>query len=400
MLSAAVRHPPLGALARAFHASAPRLQAAPALAELSSKGLSVTSAPVGKPLVPLKDLVFGKTFTDHMLSVEWTAEKGWLPARIHPYEKLHFDPSAIVLHYGLACFEGMKAYKDKAGNIRLFRPQMNMQRLWKSAHRLALPTFDQKALLELLEDLLKVDEKWIPNERGYSVYIRPTIIGTQESLGVGASNRALLFVILSPVGPYYKSGFAAVSLKATNEYTRAWPGGTGDAKIGANYAPGIRPQIEAGKEGYSQNLWLFGKEDFITEAGTMNFFALLTNEKGEKELVTPPLDGTILPGVTRDSMLTLARDWKEFKVSERPITMAELSKAADEGRLHEAFGAGTAAIVAPIKAIKYKGRDIPVPLDPSNPASQAGPLALRFADTIMAVQYGEKEYRDWSVVVK
>jgi branched-chain amino acid aminotransferase len=173
----------LPSLCRSFHASAPRLQnAASKLTELSASRLTIEKVAAPKPLVPLKDLVFGKTFTDHMLTVNWTDKEGWLDPKIHAYSKISLDPSAIVFHYGMECFEGMKAYKDKAGNIRLFRPDMNAKRLWKSAHRLALPTFDQAAFLELLKQLMKVEDRWIPNERGYSVYIRPTMIGTQVGL--------------------------------------------------------------------------------------------------------------------------------------------------------------------------------------------------------------------------
>ncbi|KAJ3050216.1 branched-chain-amino-acid aminotransferase, partial [Quaeritorhiza haematococci] len=281
----------------------------------------------------------------------------------------------------------------------MFRPDMNMNRLHRSCKRLTLPTFDREELLECIKELLRVDEKWIPGERGYSLYLRPTVIATQESLGVGPSNKALLFVICSPVGPYYKTGFSAVSLYATKKYVRAWPGGTGDAKLGANYAAGIRPQIEVAKDGYQQILWLFGKEDLVTEVGTMNFFCYWINESGQKELLTPPLDGTILPGVTRDSILSLAKQWGEFTVSERPISMPQIEAAAKEGRLLELFGAGTAAIVSPIKKIHYDGRDVNVPLDPSDPKAQAGPLARRFADIIMGIQYGEVPHK-WSVVVE
>lgn len=206
-----------------------------------------------------------------------------------------------------------------------------------------------------------------------------------------------MFVICSPVGPYYKTGFSAVSLYATKDYVRAWPGGTGDSKVGGNYAPGIRPQLQAAQDGYQQMLWLFGENDNVTEVGTMNFFAYLINEKGEKELVTPDLDGTILPGVTRDSILTLAREWNEFTVSERSISMKEIISAKNDGRLLELFGAGTAAIVSPIKRIHYKGSNYEIPLDPSNPSSQTGPLTKRLADTIMGIQYGEIPHK-WSIL--
>ncbi|KAI8609730.1 aminotransferase [Chytriomyces sp. MP71] len=352
-----------------------------------------------KTIPPNKDLVFGQTFADHMLEIDWTKADGWAPPRIHQYGNLSLAPSATVFHYGMECFEGMKAYKDAKGTIRMFRPDMNMNRFLRSCQRLTLPDFDKKELLECIKKLVLVDERWIPSERGYSLYLRPTAIATQESLGVGPSSKSKIFVISSPVGPYYKTGFAAVSLSATSHYVRAWPGGTGDAKVGGNYAPGIRPQMEVGQKGYAQNLWLFGENDNLTEVGTMNLFVFWKNQDGNLELVTPPLDGTILPGVTRDSILTLARQWGEFKVSERSVTMPDVTQAIDEGRLLEMFGAGTAAIVSPIKNIYYKGRDWAIPLDPKNASSQAGVLTKRFADTIMSIQYGEVEH-EWSVVVK
>ena len=219
----------------------------------------------------------------------------------------------------------------------------------------------------------------------------------------------MIFVIASPVGPYYKTGFSAVSLYASTKYVRAWPGGTGDAKIGGNYAPGILPQLEVAKDGFQQILWLFGPEMNVTEGklltiffslivGTMNFFMLWKNEDGDKELITPPLDGTILPGVTRDSILKLTKEWNEFGVREASITMADVSKASKENRILEMFGAGTAAIVSPIKRIQFDGVDYSIPLDPSNPNSQAGPLTKRLADHIMGIQYGEIPH-EWSVVL-
>jgi branched-chain amino acid aminotransferase len=310
------------------------------LAELSRAALTITPTTSPKPKLPPAQLTFGATFSDHMLRVHWTAAEGWGAPAITPYGQICLDPSAVVFHYGLECFEGMKAYKDRAGLLRLFRPDMNMRRLAKSCHRLTLPTFHEGELLECIKELVRRDRDWVPEARGYSLYLRPTAIGTQTSLGVGPSNRAMLFVIASPVGPYYKTGFAAVSLYATKEFVRAWPGGTGDSKVGGNYAPGIRPQIQVAQQGYAQNLWLFGPQDNITEVGTMNLFLLWTNEQGQRELVTPPLDGTILPGVTRDSILALARGWGEFEVSERPITMPQVVQALKEKRVHEMFGAG------------------------------------------------------------
>ncbi|RIA82558.1 aminotransferase [Glomus cerebriforme] len=333
-----------------------------------------------------------------MLAIEWNANQGWSDPIIKPYEKISLEPSAMVFHYSFECFEGLKAYKDKDSNIRLFRPELNMKRFKKSAARLSLPHFNGDELLECLKKFIRLDEHWVPAEKGYSLYIRPSLIGTQESLGVGATSRALLFIICSPVGPYYKTGFKAVRLLATTDYVRAWPGGTGDAKIGGNYAPCVKPQIEAAERGFQQNLWLFGADDEITEVGTMNCFVLLKNEQGETELVTPPLDGTILAGVTRDSILSLARSWNEFKVSERKITMLEVVKAQEEGRLLEMFGTGTACIVSPIKGVHYRGRDLDIPLDPKNPSNNAGPTAKRFMDALVGIQYGEIPH-EWSVIV-
>ncbi|KAJ1964656.1 branched-chain-amino-acid transaminase bat2 [Dispira parvispora] len=351
-----------------------------------------------KPLIPNHELVFGKSFSDHMLLTAWDSKYGWHAPEIKPYGPLELEPSSVVFHYAFTCFEGMKAYKDKQGRIRLFRPDMNMKRMNHSAARLALPTFDGNEYIKCLKELLRTDSRWVPDERGYSLYLRPTLMGTEEVLGVRASNEALLFTICSPVGPYFSSGFNAVSLYANVHEVRAWPGGVGDAKLGANYAPTIKPAEEAAKHGCQQVLWLIGENHQLMEVGAMNIFVYWINKQGKPELVTPALNGTILPGVTRDSILSLARSWGEFEVKEGTITMGEISEASDEGRLLEVFGSGTAAIVSPVKHILYLGKDIHVPLDPKNPKSQAGPLTKRFNETIMAIQYGEVPH-EWSVVI-
>ncbi|RAL59191.1 hypothetical protein DID88_006646 [Monilinia fructigena] len=319
-----------------------------------------------------------RSFTDHMLSIEWTASEGWQPARITPYQNLSLDPASCVFHYAFECFEGMKAYKDKNGNVRLFRPTKNMERMNKSSSRIALPTFDQAAVIELIS--------------------KPTMIGTQKTLGVGPPGSALLYVIASPVGPYYPTGFKAVSLEATDYAVRAWPGGVGDKKLGANYAPCILPQLEAAKRGFHQNLWLFGEEEFVTEVGTMNMFVAIKNKEGQKELITAPLDGTILEGVTRDSVLSLAREKlaKEgWIISERKYTMRELADASKGGRLLEAFGSGTAAVVSPVRNISWKGDLVECGLRPDQ---EAGEIALKMKEWIEARQYGDEEH-EWSYVV-
>ncbi|KZZ91445.1 branched-chain amino acid aminotransferase, cytosolic [Moelleriella libera RCEF 2490] len=366
---------------------------------LDASRLSVTETQSPKPLSEPETLVFGKEFTDHMLSVEWTIEDGWLDPKITPYQNLSLDPATCVFHYAFECFEGMKAYKDKDGRVRLFRPDKNMARLNGSAARIALPTFEPTSLIELIGKLTKLDARFIPQKRDYSLYLRPTLIGTQKTLGVGAPGSALLYVIASPVGPYYPTGFKAVSLEATDYAVRAWPGGVGDKKLGANYAPCIVPQTQAASRGYQQNLWLFGDEEYVTEVGTMNMFVVIRDKQsGVKELVTAPLDGTILEGVTRDSILTLARERlvpEGWKVTERKYTMKELDEASREGRLVEAFGAGTAAIVSPVRTIAWKGRHVDCGLKETE---ESGETAARIRDWIEAIQYGEEEH-EWSVVV-
>ncbi|MCJ1301768.1 hypothetical protein MMC08_004569 [Hypocenomyce scalaris] len=362
--------------------------------------LSVTKSTTPKQLVPPQELLFGRTFTDHMLSIEWTASQGWLPPRITPYQNLSLDPATCVFHYAFECFEGMKAYKNSEGQIRLFRPDMNMARLNTSSARIALPTFEPQSLIDLIAQFAAMEARFIPDTRGYSLYLRPTMIGTQRTLGVGPPGSALLYVIASPVGPYYPTGFKAVSLEATDYAVRAWPGGVGNKKLGANYAPCIVPQLEAAKRGFHQNLWLFGEEEFITEVGTMNFFvAMRDKETGKKELLTAPLDGTILEGVTRDSILDLARERlvpEGWVVSERKFTMQDLASAADEGRLIEAFGAGTAAVVSPVRRISWRDRLVECGLGEDQ---EAGEIAGKMKTWIEGIQYGDEEHR-WSYKIE
>ncbi|KAI0786007.1 branched-chain amino acid aminotransferase II [Abortiporus biennis] len=352
-------------------------------------------------------LVFGHTFTDHMLTIPWSSSNGWGVPKIQPYAPLNLEPSATVFHYAQALFEGLKAYRDSKGRVTLFRPDMNMKRMNTSAARIALPTFNGDAVIELLKQLIKVDKHWIPDQPGYSLYLRPTLIGTQAALGIAPPTEALLFVICSPVGPYYPQGFKPVALYGTTEYTRACPGGIGAFKLGANYAPGVVAQKEAAKKGYVQNLWLWGPDHHITEVGTMNAFAVLKDANGVTELVTPPLDGVILPGVTRDSVLTLAREHAEgktlleglpepgkFKVSERPITMKEVKDASKQGRLVEFFGTGTAAVISPVDRIGYLGEDIHIPTGPDG----MGPVSRPVWKQLSGIQSGAIPH-PWSVVV-
>ena len=376
------------------------------LSDLDASSLRVTRTTAPRTPPPSQSLVFGANFSDHMLSIPWNSATGWAAPHIHPYAPLQLDPSAVIFHYAPSLFEGMKAYKDVNGNIRLFRPDMNMKRMNTSAARIALPTFDGPQLIQLIKKLVALDKAWIPSEPGHSLYIRPALIGTEAALGVHPTKDALLFVISSPVGPYYKTGFKPVALEADPDKVRAWPGGTGQYKLGGNYAPGILPQLEAAVRGYQQNLWLFGPDHLLTEVGTMNLFVALKAAHGAGvELVTPPLNGMILPGVTRDSILALARAHADgsarldalphsLRVSEREMPIAELVAAEKDGRLLEMFGAGTAAVVSPVDRVGYRGTDIHIPTGEQG----AGPIAKAMLDRITDIQLGRVEH-EWSVLV-
>ncbi|KAG7666204.1 BAT22 [[Candida] subhashii] len=366
-------------------------------APLDASQLQITKTTKPSTPLPKEQLVFGKSFTDHILEIEWTQESGWGTPTITPYHTFSLDPATCVLHYSFELFEGLKAYRDSEGKIRTFRVNKNMERMNRSAKRAALPTFDGDEFQKLLHKFLQVEERFVPEGFGYSLYLRPTLIGTSIGLGVSAPTKALLYCIASPVGPYFSAGFKPVSLEATDYAVRAWPKGVGSYKLGANYVSCIEPQMEAAKRGHSQNLWLFGEEGYITEVGAMNVFFAFENEDGTKELVTPPLDGMILPGVTRDSALELARtklDSKVWQVNERSLTIHEVKARADKGQLIEAFGTGTAAIVSPIDEIEYKGETIKVPVA----AGTSGELTLQINNWIKDIQYGVEQFKDWSKV--
>ncbi|KAJ6519578.1 aminotransferase [Mycena sanguinolenta] len=367
--------------------------------------LEITRHPKPATPPPSNTLVFGHTFTDHMLTIPWNAVAGWGTPEIKPYGPLSLEPSATVLHYAQTLFEGMKAYRDEQGKVSLFRPDMNMKRMNSSARRIALPTFNGEALIDLIKQLIRIDKHWVPKEPGHSLYVRPTLIGTQKAIGVGPPNEALLFVILSPVGPYYAAGFKPVALYGTSEFIRAAPGGTGAYKLGVNYAPGVVPQKSAAALGYSQNLWLHGPDHELTEVGTMNMFVVFSKEDGSMELVTPPLDGMILPGVTRDSVLTLAREHisgakrlpnlsENLVVSERTVNMKEVKAAAAAGRLVEMFGAGTAVVISPVNKIGYMGEDVHIPTGEDG----MGPVSRPIWTELVGRQWGTIP-SEWSVPV-
>jgi len=345
-----------------------------------------------KPKPKDESLIFGQNMSDHMLTVEWSAKSGWNHPVIQPYENLLLDPSCSVFHYSSEIYEGLKAYRGVDGKIRLFRPMDNMERFWNSAYRMALPTFDKHELYKCLVELVKLDQDWVPHSQSCSLYIRPSLIGTEPSLGVKAPTSALLFIIACPVGPYFKSGtFNPVSLLADEKYIRSWPGGMGEVKAGGNYGATIFIQNEADKKGCDQVLWLFKKQ--VTEVGTMNLFMYWINDSGEKELKTPPLDGLTLHGITRKSVLELAKSWGEFKITEEKFTIDDVARASREGRIKEIFGSGTACMVCPVNRILYNNENLYIPTMENGPE-----LTKRFHKELNDIQYGRKEH-PWADVI-
>ncbi|XP_068855368.1 branched-chain-amino-acid aminotransferase, mitochondrial isoform X2 [Aphelocoma coerulescens] len=330
----------------------------------------------GTPKTPPapQELLFGKFFTDHMLTVEWGRDGGWGRPKIRPFQELRLHPASSALHYAVELFEGLKAFRGDDDKIRLFRPELNMERMERSARRVCLPEFDGRELLECIRALVRLEGRWVPRDPQSSLYIRPVFIGTE----------ALLFVVLCPVGPYFPGGlFAPIQLLADPQHVRAWPGGAGHCKLGGNYGPCLELQEAARARGCHQVLWLHGPECHLTEVGTMNLFVFWERPDGGLELVTPPLDGLILPGVTRQSLLELARNWGEFEVREASLPMSSVLGALREGRLREMFGAGTACVVCPVGGILYQDELHPVPTMENGPK-----VASRFLQELSDIQYG------------
>ncbi|CAL2050755.1 unnamed protein product [Caenorhabditis brenneri] len=342
-----------------------------------------------KPLDPTK-LKFGHTYADYMMTCDWSQDHGWHHPKIEPIGELKIHPGAKVLHYASELFEGMKAYRGVDNKIRMFRPEMNMARMKRTAIRAALPDFDCEEMIGVLTELLRLDQEWVPNSDVCSLYMRPTLIGTDPTLGVGCATEAKMFVITGPVGAYYSTGFQPVSLLADSRFIRAFPGGVGAYKMGCNYAPTIWVGKEAASKNCQQVLWLYGENEDLTEVGTMNIFLFWKNEEGDMELITPPLHrGLILPGVTRDSLLELGREWGEYKVTERTLNMQEVKKALAEKRLYEMFGSGTACVVSPVGKILYHNKitDEYEELHIPTMASKYG-VMQKFYNTINDIQYG------------
>jgi branched-chain amino acid aminotransferase len=327
-------------------------------------------------------LGFGNLFSDHMFLMDYSQGTGWRDARIVPYGPLSLAPSAMVLHYGQEIFEGMKAYYARDGAICLFRPDRNAERMNRSAARMCLPEIPVEDQLAALRSLVRLDREWIPRGEGASLYIRPTMIATEAGLGVRPSAEVLFFIITGPVGAYYARGFDPVRILVEERYVRAAKGGVGEAKTGGNYAASLLAAKNAKALGFDQVLWLdAGHRRIVEEVGTMNIFFVLRGE-----LVTPPLSGSILPGVTRDTVLTLAREWK-IPIAERPVEIDEVLKGAADGTLSEAFGSGTAAVISPVGSFSCHEQEVPVN------GGKAGELAVRLFREITGIQYGEIEDR-------
>lgn len=323
-------------------------------------------------------LGFGTVFTDHMLNMDYSPDKGWHNPRIEPFADLSLSPATMMLHYGQAIFEGLKAYKSEDGKIMLFRARDNFQRMNRSARGLCIPEFDIDQVMDALKQLLILEKDWIPENLGTSLYIRPTIIATDPFLGVRASHTYRFFIILSPVGAYYAEGFNPVRIWVSKDHVRAVRGGVGEYKTAGNYAASLLASEKAKKEGYAQVLWLDGVERrYIEEVGAMNIFFNIGDE-----LATPMLNGSILPGITRDTVLQLGRNWG-MKVSERKISIDELTEAYSNGTLKEVFGSGTAAVISPVGEIRYGDTIMSIG------EGKTGPLAMKFYNAITEIQYGK-----------
>ena len=320
--------------------------------------IKVIQAPPGKRKAKPTDesqLGFGKIFSDHFFTMSYHTGRGWHDPLIEPYRPLQLDPTAMCLHYAQEIFEGMKAYRGKGGAIFLFRPLENIRRMNVSAERLCMPQLDEALFMEALKKLILIDKEWIPHGSGTSLYIRPTMIATEPALGVHPAHEYLFFIIEGPVGAYYPEGFGPTKIYVTEDYCRSVPGGTGYCKAGGNYAASLYASEIAKKMGYTQVLWLDAIErKYVEEVGTSNMFFVIGDE-----LITAPLAGTILPGVTRDSVIQLAKSWG-VKVSERRLSMDEIMDAIAGGTLKEAFASGTAAIVSPVGQLCYRGKEYPI----------------------------------------
>lgn len=332
-------------------------------------------------------LVFGHEFTDHMFIMDYDEENGWNNARIVPYGPIEISPAAMVLHYAQEVFEGLKAYRKPDGSIQFFRPSENFARLNRSNDRMCIPRIDPDEAMQALRALVEIDKDWVPDAPGTSLYIRPFIIATDPFIGVRPSGTYQFIIILSPVGAYYPRGLEPAKMHIEDIYARTVRGGTGEVKCGGNYAASLASQVKAHENGFEQTLWLDGNErKYIEEVGTSNFFF-----KADGKFYTPELVGTILPGITRKSVIELLKHWGE-EVIERRITIDEFVDMYKEGKIEEVFGTGTAAVISPIGELEYEGETM-VFND-----GKIGPYSQKLYDTLFGIQTGKvPDDLNWTV---
>jgi branched-chain amino acid aminotransferase len=355
---------------------------------MMSEPIRITRAATKKPRPQDHELGFGTIFTDHMFVADFQEEKGWYDPRVEPYGPLALDPASAVLHYAQAIFDGLKAFRGKDGKVRLFRPQKHIERLNNSARRLCIPPLDPEFALQSLVTLVGLEQAWVPGSVGTALYVRPVIIASEPFLGVRPAKSYIYYVILCPVGAYYAEGMNPVKIRVEDQYIRATPG-VGAAKTGGNYAASLYAAEEAHKAGFTQVLWLDAvHRKYVDEVGTMNIMFRIGDE-----VVTPPLAGTILPGVTRDSALTLLREWG-LRVAERQIAIDEVLESARRGTLREAWGTGTAAVISPVGELAYKSERLVVN------GGKTGELTQRLYDAIVDIQYARvADTHGWTVAV-
>lgn len=348
--------------------------------------ITKTTAPKAKPADESK-LGFGQIFTDHMFLMDYTEGEGWHDPRIVPYEPFHLDPACVVFHYAQEIFEGLKAYRTADNKIQLFRPDCNGARMQDSAERLCIPTIPVEDFVQAVKEFVKVERDWVPHTDGASLYLRPFVFANDVTLGVHASHHYVFCIIASPSGAYYAEGINPVKIYVEDDYIRAAPGLTGYTKCGGNYAASIKAGDLAEKQGYAQVLWLDGVEKkYVEEVGSMNILF-----KIDGEIYTAPCVGTVLPGVTRRSIIELCKDWG-YEVHEEKIAIADLMKYAKEGKLEEVFGTGTAAVVSPVKELKWKD-EVAYIGDGS-----IGALTQKLYDTLTGIQWGKlPDEKGWTV---
>ncbi|HEY8419642.1 MAG TPA: branched-chain amino acid aminotransferase [Clostridia bacterium] len=334
-----------------------------------------TQNPKPKPTGKIK---FGTVFTDHMFVAKYSKDKGWHDEKIIPYQPFVLEPSASIFHYGQGVFEGLKAYKNKKGEILMFRPLENFKRMNSSNERMMIPPIDEEKMLQNLVELVRLEKDWIPTGEGESLYIRPAIIANDNCLGVHTAENYIMFIILSPVGAYYAHGLAPVRLYVEEFYVRAAKGGTGHYKFIGNYAASLKASDKAEKLGYDQVLWLDAQyKKYVEEVGSMNIFFVKNGE-----VITPSLGGSILPGITRMSVIELLR-YKGYKVTERLIDIEEVIEGIKSGEITECFGTGTAAVISPVGVIGYEGQDYTIG------DGNTGKITMDTYKSLTAIQYGE-----------